>query len=160
ELRERLEELEQQRISLEQQAQAAEGIKAAEQLKQQLEQDVRRIESDLDNFDQLEKLRAAAPLRGAQQQEIEQQVAEINEELAQSEERSAQLNQKQRDLSNKLSELQGQHQEIERRRNQRSDVASQFSYLDQLPHHAWLAAAEIPLPSLASKLAEYQTDCN
>ncbi len=160
ELRERLGELEEQRISLESQAEVAQEMEAAKQLKRRLDQDVRAIEAELGKFDQLLTLRATAVQRETRHQELEQEQLAVEEELAQSGKRSSQLNQQLNDNAEKLRNLGAQHEEIGRRRNQRVDVGQQFNYLGELRHHPWLGPTEIPLESLAAELVDYQGDCN
>ena len=160
EIKHRIVELQQEQADLEKQRRAAEALDAARTLGNRLEQQVREIEQDLEDFDLLAELTQGAEERAEQLLDAERRLEEINEQLAQSSHYDQRLRQRRNDVGDKIRSLSAQDEEIRKRRDQRGDEAETFSYLGELPHHPWLGTSRFPLTDLPERLALYRGDCS
>ena len=158
-LQQRLQELKQTLTDYQQQVAAAKALEQATQRKLSLAQEVKHIERDLANFDELTDLNNSSEQRQQQQQQCEQQLAIIDNQLAQFQAHYQQQQTRASQLNEQLTQLNDKHQEINRQRNQRKDDAALFAYLDELPHQPWLTITEPRLDDLADNLAAYHKDC-
>lgn len=158
-LQQRLQELKQTLADYQQQVAAAKAIEQAKQRKLALAQEVKHIERDLADFDELTGLNNSSEQRQQQQQQCQQQLASIDSQLTQFQAYYQQQQTHASQLSEKLTQLNDKHQEINRQRNQRKDDAVVFAYLDELPHQPWLTISEPVLDDLANNLAAYHKDC-
>lgn len=138
---------------------AAKALEQAKQRKLTLAQEVKHIERDLADFDELTGLNNSREQRQQQQQQCEQQFAMIDNQLAQFQAHYQQQQTRASQLNEQLTQLNDKHQEINRQRNQRKDDAALFAYLDELPHQPWLTITEPRLDDLADNLATYHKDC-
>jgi len=159
ELRERLEELTLRRASLEEQLTAAEAMDAARAKKDRLEEELRRIERDIADFDEWQSLKAEAPRRDERLAELNRELEAIREAQARSEETADRLRTEIRTVAEDRATLDNRHKAIDRMRHQRGDEAEPFTYLDQLDHHPWLGEPDWSLDDLANRLQQYQRDC-
>ena len=158
-LQQRLQELKQTLADYQQQVAAAKALEQAKQRKLTLAQEVKHIERDLADFDELTGLNNSREQRQQQQQQCEQQFAMIDNQLAQFQAHYQQQQTRASQLNEQLTQLNDKHQEINRQRNQRKDDAALFAYLDELPHQPWLTITEPRLDDLADNLATYHKDC-
>ena len=152
-------ELQQQRLDLAAQAETAKALDEAHARKTKMEQEVRAIEQQLTDYDQLCKLQSDAGQRTEEMALIQRQLKDVDKEIANADKNADNLRQQQDTVSLALSKLADQHRAIEQRRNQRGDDDAQFGYLDQLPHHPWRAEPDFELEQLAERLLHYQRDC-
>jgi hypothetical protein len=158
-LQQRLQELKQTLADYQQQVAAAKALEQAKQRKLALAQEVKHIERDLADFDELTGLNNSSEQRQQQQQQCEQQFAMIDNQLAQFQAHYQQQQTHASQLNEQLTQLNDKHQEINRQRNQRKDDAALFAYLDELPHQPWLTITEPRLDDLADNLTAYHKDC-
>ncbi len=158
-LQQRLQELKQTLADYQQQVAAAKALEQATQRKLALAQEVKHIERDLADFDELTGLNNSSEQRQQQQQQCEQQFAIIDNQLAQFQAHYQQQQTRASQLNEQLTQLNDKHQEINRQRNQRKDDAALFTCLDELPHQPWLTISEPRLDDLADNLAAYHKDC-
>ncbi len=158
-LRVELDELKAQKQDLIRQGEAAQALDAAHAQKTKLQQELRNIEQELADFDELQQLKLGAAERSRQLAGHQVEAESISHLLAESSELAKQQRQQMADITQQLSDLEQQHQDIDRRRKQRVDQQEMFTYLNDLAHQPWLAGAEISLQELAARLADYQRDC-
>ena len=159
EINEHIAELRQQQQGLAAQAETAKALDEAHTRKTKMEQEVRAIEQQLTDYDQLCKLQSDAGQRTEEMTLIQRQLKDVDKEIANADKNADNLRQQREAVSLALNKLTGQHRAIEQRRNQRGDDAAQFGYLDQLPHHPWRAEPDFELEQLAERLLHYQRDC-
>tara|TARA_R110001592_G_C13187169_1_gene751814 strand:+ start:6304 stop:9084 length:2781 start_codon:yes stop_codon:yes gene_type:complete len=155
----RIEELRQEFADLVKQLEAASALDAARAHKNELEQEVRHIERDLESFDLLTELKQGETDRSESLKIAEKSLDEIGEKLDRSTEYAQGLRQRQAEVERKIKDLTHQDAEIGRKRDHRGDEADQFGYLDALAHHPWLGEPELPLIDLLLRLTQYQKDC-
>lgn len=159
EINEHIAELRQQQQGLAAQAETAKALDEAHTRKTKMEQEVRAIEQKLTDYDQLRKLQSDAGQRTEERALTQHRLKDVDNDIANVEKNEAALRQQREAVSLALSKLTDQHRAIEQRRNQRGDDDAQFGYLDQLPHHPWLAEQGFELEQLAEHLLHYQRDC-
>ena len=159
EITEQIAELRQQQQGLAAQAETAKTLDEAHTRKTKMEQEVRAIEQQLTDYDQLGKLRSSADQRTEEMALIQRQLKDVDKEVANADKNADNLRQQRDAVSLTLSKLADQHRAIEQRRNQRGDDDAQFGYLDQLPYYTWRAEQDFELEQLAERLLHYQRDC-
>lgn len=159
ELTQRIGEMEQQIAGLALQLAAAEVLDVARAQQQRLDQARRKIEQELQLFDELTLLDASAAQRTDAGNELETELAAIIAEQAQAEDVTQHLRERETASQSGLTGLRLQHKEIVHRRDNRSDSTPQFSYLADLPHLEWAGTTDLSLELLAEHLESYRSDC-
>lgn len=156
----RIEELRQESADLEKQLEAASALDAARTYKDQLEQEVRDIERDIESFKLLTDLKQGETDRIEQLKIAEQSLGEVSGKQALLSEYAQHLRRQLSEVEGKIGSLTRQNAEIERKRDHRGDEADQFDYLDALAHQPWLSEPELSLTDLLPHLTQYQRDCS
>jgi hypothetical protein len=158
-IQQRLAELEQLIDGLNRQMDAAQALDAANQEKQRLEDVFRKMQKELERFDELQTLNANQAERLDEKTAIEEKLVSLKTQLDGSAAEAKRLRELQRTLQDQLTGLRKQHQSICIRRENRGDEAPLFHCLADLPHQVWLGSSDIALPQLDATLETYQRDC-
>ncbi len=159
ELTQRIQELKLAFKDYQQQIAAAQAIEQAQRKKEALANEVRHIERELVEFDELTTLQRDTEQRNQQQGQLMQELADIHYQLQHFTERNQKLQAAQNQLQQQLTQLHDKHADISRQRNQRKDDAPLFLCLADLPHLPWLASIAPSLENLSEHLTQYQNDC-
>jgi hypothetical protein len=159
EIREEQAGLRQRIAQLDEQLQAAEAMREAQVLKQQLEDDYRQTQHDLVAFDQLVALREGAVVRAQSLQDCQMALQQLDEWLLGAQGEARRLREQLQVLGQRQEALDQQNREISYSRERRNDSGPLFEYLAELPQHPWLGSAELALEQLAEHLREYLQDC-
>ncbi|PTB94810.1 hypothetical protein C9974_03190 [Marinobacter sp. B9-2] len=127
--------------------------------KAKLEQEVKGLEKDLEQFDELAQLQNSRPDRLKEIAAARQELEEIEHAQEQAGAQQQALREQIQGVANQRQTLDAAHQEIERGRQNRGDTDEQFNWLADLPHTPWVGDPELPLDQLAQTLRNYQQDC-
>ncbi|MFI8607515.1 hypothetical protein ACIGFL_04070 [Pseudomonas sp. NPDC077649] len=160
EIREEQAELRQSLAQLNEQLRAAEAMREAQLLKQQLEHDYQQTQRDLEAFDQLVALREVAGERAQSLQDCRAALQRLEERLVGTQGETRRLREQLKAVNQRQEELDRQHREICTSRERRNDSDPLFGYLSELPQHPWVGSSELALEQLAEHLREYLQDCN
>ncbi|NPX94443.1 hypothetical protein DZ977_005975 [Pseudomonas aeruginosa] len=160
EIRECQAELKQRMARLDEQLQAAEAMREALTLKQQLEHDYRQVQRDLEAFDLLGALREGAEARTQSLEDCRMVLLQLEERLGGAQGEARRLREQLQTVGQQREALDRQNREIIYNRDRRNDSDPLFSYLAELPLHPWLGSTELALEQLAERLQEYQKDCS
>lgn len=159
EIEQRLHELVQLLVGLEQQVKAAQDLDAARQEKERLEVSVRQLEAQIQRFDELHVLRAGHGTRTGQITELTEMLAALEVKLNNSVLAAKHFREKERDLQIQLDTLNNDHNNITRLRENRRDDDKMFERLADLSHQRWLGTDEVGLSQLSETLSAYQREC-
>lgn len=127
--------------------------------KAKLEQEVKSLEKDLEQFDELAQLQQSRPDRLKAMEAAKQELAMIEHAQEQADAQQQALREQIQEVANYRQTLDAAHQEIDRIRQNRGDTDEQFNWLTDLPHTPWVGDPELPLNQLAQTLRNYQRDC-
>ncbi|NMT64793.1 AAA family ATPase [Marinobacter orientalis] len=144
---------------LQEQKAASREMESQKKRKAELEQEVKSLEKDLEQFDELTQLQKSRPDRLKEMEVARQELAEIDQAQTQASAQQQTLRDQIQELINKRQALDTAHQEIDRIRQNRGDSDDQFNWLSDLPHTPWVGDTELPLDQLAQTLRDYQRDC-
>lgn len=145
---------------LEQQLAAAQALDAARAHQAALDDARRKIEQEVDAYDELVRLRASQADRSAERGRLRARLAEIEGLLERSKAEARRLREEQAAVHKQRADLDEKHRQIVQLRTRRSDDAPLFDGLPDLPHQHWLGSDTIELPALADALRRYQQDCH
>ncbi len=145
---------------LQEQKAATREMDTQKQRKAELEQAVKSLEKDLEQFDDLKRLQQTLPNRLEEKKAANRELAEIEHAQKQAGAHQQALRDQIQDLANQRQTLDAAHQEIDRIRQNRGDTDEQFNWLEDLPHTPWVEDPELPLNKLAPTLRDYQRDCH
>lgn len=159
EIAQRLQELEQQLQDLEQQMKAAQNLDAARHELDRLNVGVREVETQIERFDELARLKSDQTARTAQISELAVALSALDSELDHSMGAAKSLREKVRDSQIRLDKLNGDHNTITRLRESRRDDSGVFTSLPDLPHQRWLGSDEVGLAQLSDTLSVYHREC-
>lgn len=155
----RILDLEQRQKQLAAHYQAAQDLQQAKQLLQLRQHNLQEIEQQLVDFANLQQLQASQPARQQQLDQLKQQLSQVQAALAEHSQQRRALSQREREKNSELEQLHRDAQQITQLREKRVDTAPELQHLDQLPHQIWAADIATDLVGLASRLHEYQRDC-
>ncbi|WP_405419456.1 hypothetical protein [Marinobacter flavimaris] len=144
---------------LQEQKAATEELDTQKKRKVELEQEVKRLEKDLEQFDELAQLQKSRPDRLKAMEATNQELAEIEHAQKQAGAQQQTLREQIQEVAKQRQALDTAHQEIDRIRQNRGDTDEQFNWLADLPHTPWVGDLELPLDQLAQTLRNYQQDC-
>lgn len=144
---------------LQEQKAAIRELDAQQKRKAELEQEVKGLEKDLEQFDELAQLQQSRPDRLKAMEAAHQDLAEIEHAQKQAGAQQQALREQIQEVANQRQRLEAGHQEIDRIRQTRGDTDEQFNWLADLPHTPWIGDPELPLDQLAQTLRDYQRDC-
>ncbi|MCB1957473.1 MAG: hypothetical protein KDG55_17470 [Rhodocyclaceae bacterium] len=159
ELQEHLRQLETRATELDRQLEAAKALDAARARKNDLDALRRRIESELQAFDEMTALQASQAERVAEIARHGVRTGEIDHLLDHARDERNALREARHTLDRQRSELDGKHRMIVSLRGRRGDDAALFDQLPDLPYQAWIGSDAVALPELADALQTYQQDC-
>ncbi len=145
---------------LQEQKAATREMDSQKRRKAELEQEVKSLEKDLEQFDELTHLQNSRPDRLKEVAAANEELAEIDQAQRQASTRQQMLRDQVQELTNKRQTLDAAHQEIDRIRQNRGDTEDQFNWLADLPHTPWVSDPELSLDQLAQTLRDYQRDCH
>lgn len=152
-------QLQQQQAQLQEQLATAQALEQVEQQRQALEQELAKLDAELRDYTQMQVLQQSEAERQSRLEALAHTLAELTSSLAQSAQGHRILDQQRQQLQQDVAALQQQHSLIEKRRNQRLDQESPFTWLADLPHRPWLAQPEFAPEQLAERLQTYLADC-
>lgn len=144
---------------LQEQKAATEELDTQKKRKVELEQEVKRLEKDLEQFDELAQLHKSRPDRLKAMEATNQELAEIEHAQKQAGAQQQTLREQIQEVAKQRQALDTAHQEIDRIRQNRGDTDDQFNWLADLPHTPWVGDPELPLEQLSQTLRDYQRDC-
>ena len=159
EIAQRLQELEQQLHDLEMQMKAAQNLDAARQELDRLNVGVREVETQIERFDELARLKSNQTARTAQISALAVSLSALDSELDHSIGAAKNLREKVRDSQIRLDKLNGDHNTITRLRESRRDDSGVFTSLPDLPHQRWLGTDQVGLAQLSDVLSVYHREC-
>ena len=159
EIEQRLQELTQQLAGLELQAKVAQDLDAARQEQDRLHQSVRQIETQIERFHELRRLRAEQGARSIDTSALNATIADMEAQLASSVVAAKALRERERELQAQLDLLNTDHRSILHLRENRRDDGKMFDSLADLPHQPWLGTNEVSLAQLSTALTQYHGDC-
>lgn len=158
-LNEAMEDLERQIEQLERQRQAASALEETRQKRDALEDELKQLEKDLEAYDRLQQLISQAPARQEALQRTEADLKKVEEAQQRTDQEFDQLRQQREQLSLDMNRLAADHDKIDHLRRQRRDLAEEYNYLADMPHHPWLGEGEWSLDQLAQRMETFQRDC-
>jgi len=144
---------------LQEQKTATREMDTQKKRKAKLEQEVKSLEKDLEQFDELTQLQNSRPDRVKEIAAARQELAKIEHAQDQAGAQQQVLRDQIQKVANQRQTLDAAHQEIDRIRQNRGDTDEQFSWLADLPHTPWVGDPELPLDQIAQTLRDYQRDC-
>ncbi|KPQ01664.1 hypothetical protein [Marinobacter sp. HL-58] len=144
---------------LQEQKTATQELDTQKKRRAKLEQEVKSLEKDLEQFDELTQLQNSRPDRLKEIATARQELAKIEHAQEQAGAQQQALREQIQEVANQRQALDAAHQEIDRIRQNRGDTDEQFNWLADLPHTPWVGDPELPLGQLAQTLRDYQRDC-
>ena len=144
---------------LEQQLAAAQALDAARARQIALEEARRKIEQELDAYDEYVRLQGSQADRHAELSRLASRLAEIEEFLTRSKVEAKRLRDASDAVRKQSSDLAEKHRQIVTLRARRGDDGPLFDRLPDLPHHPWLGSDGVELAELAEALQTYHQEC-
>ncbi|MGM0772777.1 MAG: hypothetical protein ACQETT_03895 [Pseudomonadota bacterium] len=144
---------------LQEQRSATREMDTQKKRKAELEQEVKSLEKDLEQFDELTHLQNSRPDSLKEMAAAREELAEIDQAQRQASTQQQTLRDQIQELAKNRQTLDTAHQEIDRIRQNRGDTDEQFNWLADLPHTPWVGEPELALDQLAQTLRDYQRDC-
>lgn len=124
---------------LQEQKAATDELDTQKKRKVELEQEVKRLEKDLEQFDELAQLQKSRPDRLKAMEATNQELAEIEHAQKQAGAQQQTLREQIQEVAKQRQALDTAHQEIDRIRQNRGDTDEQFNWLADLPYTPGLA---------------------
>jgi hypothetical protein len=144
---------------LQEQKTATREMDTQKKRKAKLEQEVKSLEKDLEQFDELTQLQNSRPDRVKEIAAARQELAKIEHAQEQAGAQQQVLREQIQKVANQRQALDAEHREIDGIRQNRGDTDDQFNWLADLPHTPWVGDPGLPLDQLAQTLRDYQRDC-